>query len=126
MPATGTARTAKRKSSKTESTNQVQLQGRLADAPEHRELPSGDEVVTFRLVVTREAPSNASRRSRSTVDTIDCTIWSGRLRRTSGTWTPGDILTVEGALRRRFWRSPAGPRSRYDVEVTAATRVTAT
>ena len=126
MPATGTARTAKRKSSKNESTNQVQLQGRLADAPERRELPSGDEVVTFRLVVTRAATSTSSRQSRSTVDTIDCTIWSGRLRRTSGTWKPGDILNVEGALRRRFWRSPAGPRSRYDVEVTAAARVAAT
>ena len=32
-------------------------------------------------------------------------------------------LTIEGVLRRRFWRTPAGARNRYDVEVTRARRV---
>lgn len=131
MPDRGTATSTKRKPTSSRPgrsdtpLNQVQLQGRLAATPERRTLPSGDEVLTFRLVVTRSATSKATRQSRSTVDTIDCTIWFGRLRRTAGTWKAGDILAVEGALRRRFWRSPAGPRSRYDVEVRTATRVAA-
>jgi single-strand DNA-binding protein len=103
--------------------NHVQLKGRLAASPERRQLPSGDEVVTFRLVVPRVARVKATTRQRPGVDTIDCTIWSAGLRRRSASWQAGEVLAVEGALRRHFWRSVAGPRSRYDVEVTAATRV---
>ena len=72
------------------------MRGRLADAPEARELPSGDQVVTFRLIVDRRG----SRASQVTVDTIDCTVWSGALRRRVVAWSAGDVLTVEGALRR--------------------------
>lgn len=35
------------------SENLVQLVGRVSAQPESRELPSGDELVTFRLIVTR-------------------------------------------------------------------------
>ena len=35
---------------------------------------------------------------------------------------PVTLVTVHGALRRRFWRSPGGPASRYEVEVTALER----
>ncbi|MFL6181101.1 MAG: single-stranded DNA-binding protein [Actinomycetes bacterium] len=99
--------------------NEVRLRGRLADRPEVRELPSGDEVVTFRLVVGRRR----SRGSQVSVDTIDCTVWSASLQRRAATWEAGEVLVVEGALRRRFWRSPQGARSRYDVEVQKVTRV---
>jgi single-strand DNA-binding protein len=98
--------------------NEVRLRGRLADRPETRRLPSGDEVVTFRLVVRRRR----TRGSQVSVDTIDCTVWGASLRRRASAWLPGDVLVVEGALRRRFWRSPQGARSRYDVEVQKVTR----
>ena len=98
--------------------NEVRLRGRLADRPEIRSLPSGDEVVTFRLVVGRRP----TRGSQVTVDTIDCTIWGATLRRRASAWLPGEVLVVEGSLRRRFWRSPQGARSRYDVEVQKVTR----
>lgn len=101
--------------------NEVRLSGRLAASPESRELPSGDEVVTFRLIVDRQG-SSGTKAPRSGVDTIDCSVWKAGLRRRSMSWQSGDLLVVEGALRRRFWRSPAGPRSRYDVEVTKAHR----
>ena len=100
------------------SLNEVRLRGRLAAEPEARSLPSGDEVVTFRLIVDRRGPRSA----QATVDTIDCTVWSAGLRRRSLAWAEGDRLTVEGSLRRRFWRSPQGPRSRYDVEVSRVSR----
>ena len=99
--------------------NEVRLRGRLADQPEVRELPSGDQVVTFRLVVGRRR----TRGSQVSVDTIDCTVWSASLQRRATSWDAGEVLVVEGALRRRFWRSPQGARSRYDVEVQKVTRV---
>lgn len=104
--------------------NEVRLCGRLAAAPEERVLPSGDALVTFRLVVSRPASRRrgpAGGRVPS-VDTIDCSAWGAALRRRVGNWAAGDIVTVEGALRRRFWHSAAGARSRYDVEVVKASR----
>jgi single-strand DNA-binding protein len=101
-----------------DSSNEVRLRGRLAAEPETRTLPSGDDVVTFRLIVGRRR----SRDSKVSVDTIDCTVWSPSLRRKVAAWSAGETLQIEGALRRRFWRSPHGPRSRYDVEVTRASR----
>src|SRR5690606_28639396 len=58
--------------------NQVLLRGRLADVAEQRILPSGDEIVSFRLIVDRSA--TARRRSRQLVDTFDCSVWTARLR----------------------------------------------
>jgi len=104
--------------------NAVHLVGRLGAAPETRELPSGDALVTMRLVVAR--PPGARRASASgrvvTVDTIDCCVWGAGLRRTVMRWAPGDQVVVEGSLRRRFWRGPAGAQSRYEVEVVKARR----
>ena len=101
--------------------NQVRLVGRLSAEPEERTLPSGDRVVTFRLVVQRDPAASRSGRGQR-VDTLDCAAWSGRARRTVSAWQPGAVVEVEGALRRRFRRTPAGPTSRVEVEVRAARR----
>ena len=103
--------------------NEVRLGGRLAAEPVAVALPSGDELVTLRLVVPRP-PGRGRARSRAvTVDTVDCSVWSATLRRTVLRWRPGDQIEVEGSLRRRFWRGPGGgPQSRYDVEVVKARR----
>lgn len=98
-------------------TNQVFLEGRVSRAPEEKELPSGDSVWVFRVVVPREPGSGGS--SRQTVDWVDCAVWGRRLRRTVGTWAVGDLVAVEGALRRRFYRTPAGTASSI-VEVEAS------
>ena len=103
---------------RTPPANEVRLRGRLAAEPEARELPSGDEVVTFRLIVDRPR----ARARAATVDTIDCTVWAAALRSRVVGWLPGDVLRVQGSLRRRFWKSPQGSRSRYDVEVIKASR----
>jgi single-strand DNA-binding protein len=56
------------------------------------------------------------------VDTIDVSCWTKALQRKAVRLKPGDLVTIRGALRRRFWRSPGGPASRYDVEATGLDR----
>jgi len=101
------------------SVNEVRLRGRLAGVQEERELPSGDRVVTFRVVVDRESGSGGSAR----VDTLDCAAFRSDARRKVSGWEPGDQIEVTGALRRRFFRVGGGPASRYEVEVRTAARV---
>lgn len=101
--------------------NEVALRGRVTSAPVVKELPSGSEVVTVRLSVVREqTPMTAG--SRATSDWLDCSAWSPRCRRTVQRWRPGDVVEVEGALRRRFPRG--GGVSRVEVEVLGARLVT--
>lgn len=100
--------------------NKVELEGRVAAAPEERELPSGDRLWTCRLVVSRgEARVLPSGRRAPSVDTLDLAAWSARARRSMGSWREGDVVHVEGELRRRFYRAGAAPVSRVDVEVTS-------
>lgn len=61
------------------STNHVTLGGRVSADPGARQLPSGDEVVSLRLVVPRS--KTAMRRSKQSVDTFECTAWSFAMRR---------------------------------------------
>lgn len=106
-------------SAKENPANTVHLTGRLAADPTRVVLPSGDEVVGLRLVVCRPP---GGRRGSPTVDTIDCSIWKAALGRRAERWQQGDVVSVTGALRRRFWRTSSGARSRYDVEVSNARR----
>jgi single-strand DNA-binding protein len=99
--------------------NEVHLGGRLAATVVDRRLPSGDTLTTFRLVVDRPDGAPGPR-----VDTVDCTAWRGDVRRTLASWAPGDVVRVDGELRRRFWRAGAGAVSRYEVEVGRAERLT--
>jgi single-strand DNA-binding protein len=100
--------------------NEVHLIGRVAAAPDERELPSGDTVVTVRLIIDRTG--SAASRSGQRVDTIDCVAWSARAQRTVRRWEPGDEVEVSGAIRRRFYRVAEGPRSRFEVEISTARR----
>lgn len=106
--------------------NEVTLVGRVSAAPEERTLPSGDLLLIWRLVVDRPP----SRRPLPdgvravTTDTFDCVARAGGARRSARAFGPGDVVRVEGALRRRFWRTGGGPASRCEVEVAAARRLT--
>lgn len=102
--------------------NEVRLLGRLPAAAEERALPSGDVLVTFRVVVPRP-PAKEQRSKAPPVDAIDCAVWGGPARRTVLGWSPGDQVEVHGALRRRFWRAGGGAASRTEVEVTRARRI---
>lgn len=100
--------------------NTVHLIGRVAAAPEVREMPSGDLAVVWRIVVDRAEPGPRGR-----VDTLACIAWSAGQRRTALRWHAGDVIELDGALRRRFWRTPGGPASRYEVEVHKGRRLAA-
>jgi single-strand DNA-binding protein len=101
-----------------ETINQVRLLGRLAADPQLRELPSGDTVWSLRVVVDRPVVQGAVR-PRQRVDSLECAVWSGRLKSRVGRWTAGDVVEVSGALRRRFFRAAGATASRVEVELTA-------
>lgn len=96
------------------SDNQVFLRGKLAAPPLLRDLPSGDELCSFRLTIPRPPGS------RVRVDSIECSTTKVRVRSSLLRGEPGDQFEVSGTLHRRFWRSPSGPASRVEVEVSSA------
>jgi single-strand DNA-binding protein len=101
--------------------NEVRLRGRAAVVATERTLPSGDTVVTTRLIIDRD--SVARRRSAQRVDTIDCTGWSRRVQRSMLRWASGDVVEIQGSIRRRFYREASGPVSRVEVEVRSARKI---
>jgi len=108
-----------------EGENTVVLVGRVSAAPEQRDLPSGDALVTFRLVVPRARAGRAAAgttrttKERTTVDVIDVACWSARTRRSALRLDAGARARVEGSLRRRFFRTGGSTASRYEVEASS-------
>lgn len=100
-----------------ESTATVHLIGRMGGRVDVRDLPSGDAVVTFTVVVDRPRRAGAPA-SSPRVDAIPCQAFRSAARRRAVTLAPGTWVEAEGTLRRRFWRSPGGLGSAVEVEVT--------
>jgi single-strand DNA-binding protein len=105
----------------TDCLNTVALVGRVSAEPVARELPSGDRLLSFRVVVERHPVRAGTRRQ---VDVIDVACWTRRTQRTAERLAPDDVVRVEGALRRRFFATGAGRASRYEVEAERLVRVT--
>jgi single-strand DNA-binding protein len=105
----------------TDPLNTVTLVGRVSAEPDSRDLPSGDRLVTFRVVVERHPVRAGTRRQ---VDVIDVACWSKRTQRTADRLASDDVVRVEGALRRRFFLTGGGRASRYEVEAERVARVT--
>jgi single-strand DNA-binding protein len=100
-----------------EAVNEVRLVGRVSQDPQERTMPSGDALWSFRLVVPRTGERGGSRQ---TVDVLDCAAWSRRVQRSVSRWSAGDVVGVEGAVRRRFFRGGGGTASRVEIEVVRA------
>jgi single-strand DNA-binding protein len=96
--------------------NTVRLRGRVSTGPVERELPSGSKVVGVRVSIPRE-PSPMAKGSRQSVDWVDCSAWGAAQRRTASRWREGDVVEVEGALRRRSSRTAGGFSTRVEVEI---------
>lgn len=104
--------------------NAVSLAGRVSSTPIERELPSGDRVVTFRLVVAREQ-SPMTAKSKQVSDWVDCAAWGGRVRRSVASWQVDDRVEIEGpcgagssgtaAVPRPVWRSRCSPPGAWGV-----------
>ncbi len=97
------------------SLNDCLLRGRVSALATDRELPSGEHVVEFRLIV--------SRTEREGVDTLDIAAWSGKNRRTALSLKAGEWVEIAGSIRRRFWQGPAGLASRWQIEAESITRL---
>jgi single-strand DNA-binding protein len=95
------------------ATNTVRLVGRISQPAQKRILPSGDAVTSFRVVVPR-----AARASRPGSDSLACSAWTARARRTAERWSQGDWVELEGAIRSRFYRGASGPASIVEIEVS--------
>jgi single-strand DNA-binding protein len=93
--------------------NEVRLVGRLSAVPAELTLPSGDTLWTFRLVVERGDGGGRGQQ----LDTLDCAVWGGRVKRSVPSWSEGDMVEVTGAIRRRFYAAGAAKVSRYQIEV---------
>ena len=94
--------------------NEVFLEGRVSNQPQERVLPSGDVVVEFRIVVDR----SQSRGKKREVDTLDIAVWLAATRKRALRLGIDDWVSIEGAVRRRFWQAPTGLASRWQVEAS--------
>lgn len=95
--------------------NEVVLEGALVGHPTERELKSGDRIWLFQVATPRvSAPG---------VDWIDCSVREGRLLRAVRSWAEGDVVRVEGHLRRRFFNVAGVSRSVVELTVQAGRRL---
>ncbi len=102
------------------SENSVTLVGRLSATVSERELPSGDKVTSFSVIVDRPP---RDRRGKSMVDSIPCQTFSVPIGARVLRLEPGDWIQVTGVLRRRFWRSSESAQSVLEVQATSVRKV---
>lgn len=89
--------------------NVVVLAGRVADEPEVKAMPSGDQVARFRLHV----PEAGKR-----VLPLPISAWDRLARKGCAALIKGDDVLVRGHLVRRFYRDGGGGRSVTEVIAT--------
>ena len=90
------------------TSSHVALVGRLGARVRSQELPSGDVVTSFTVIVDRSARERGGGKHPVSVDSITCVTTRARARTQVERWEPGTMVAVEGTLRRRFWRAGAG------------------
>ena len=97
------------------SLNDLLLRGRVSAQATSKELSSGDKVVEFRLIITRT--------EREGVDTLDIAAWSAKSRKIALTLEGDEWVEISGAIHRRFWQSPTGVASRWQIEADEILRL---
>jgi single-strand DNA-binding protein len=109
-----------------ELVNEVRIRGRVSGAPRHKQLPSGDEVVSIRVVVPRPEGARVGGSGKSvSVDTFECVAWSRRPQSVMTRLSGDEHVFVTGALRRRFWRAGGAVASMVEIEVVQLKRIPA-
>ena len=99
--------------------NEVFLVGRVTSLAIEKELPSGDKVVEFRVVIGRDK----SRGTKKEVDSLDIAAWSSKARKSALSVKIDSWVEIHGSVRRRFWRAPTGLASRWQVEASEVVRL---
>jgi len=94
--------------------NEVYLRGRVSGEAVSKVLPSGDQVVEFRIVIPR---------TDSGVDTLDMAVWSANLRKRALSLISDEWVEIAGEIRRRFWQTGSGVASRTQIEVATLSRI---
>lgn len=97
------------------SLNDLLLRGRVSAAAVEKALPSGDKVVEFRLIVSRDKGNG--------VDTLEIGAWSAKSRRISLSLKPDQWIEVSGSIHRRFFTSATGLASRWQVEAIEIAKI---
>lgn len=97
------------------SLNDLLLRGRVSAQATSKELPSGDKVVEFRLIVTRA--------EREGIDTLEIAAWSAKTRKIALTLEGDEWVEIAGSIHRRFWQSPTGVASRWQVAADEIVRI---
>ena len=95
--------------------NNVLLRGRISTLAIEKELPSGDKVCEFRIVIART--------NEEGFDAIDISAWSSKLRRTALALKSDQWVEVTGSIKRRFWRGSTGLASRWQIDANEITRL---
>ena len=96
-----------------------------------KELPSGDKVVEFRVVIGRAKSTSStsstrspkSRTGKKEVDSLDIAAWSSKTRKAALSLKVDTWVEIHGAVRRRFWQAPSGLASRWQVEASTVARL---
>lgn len=88
--------------------NLVVLAGKLAVEPEHRSFESGAHLLRLLVTVRSDEP-------RRRVDVVPVTVWDPTRELTDGSLHAGRRIWVTGTVRRRFWESAEGRRSRLEI-----------
>lgn len=97
------------------SLNDCLLRGRVSAPATDKELPSGEHVVEFRLIINRD--------NRDGVDTLDIAAWSAKNRKYALSLKGGEWVEIEGSIRRRFWQGPQGLASRWQIEARTIAKI---
>jgi single-strand DNA-binding protein len=95
--------------------NDVLLRGRVSSMGVEKELPSGDKVVEFRIVIARSDELG--------FDTIDISAWSSKLRRSASSLKTEEWVEISGSIKRRFWRGATGLASRWQIDASEISRL---
>lgn len=95
--------------------NQVSLIGRVSSTGISKEMPSGDTVIEFRVVIGRD--------DRDGVDALDIAVWRSNLKKRALGLKEDEWISVKGVIRRRFWRVGGALSSRWQVEARELTRL---
>lgn len=99
--------------------NSVELVGRLGKVTTERDLPSGDHLTAFSVIVNRPEREIVGR---TKVDAIPCQTFRVSVSSKVSSWERGTEVVAIGVLRRRFWRTPSGLGSAVEVEVRSLKR----
>lgn len=105
------------------TSSHVALVGRLGAHVRTREMPSGDQLTSFTVIVDRP---KREQYGATKVDAIACVARSAKVRDQLARLEPGTVVEIDGVLRRRFWRpgASAGPvGSSTEVQVRSLRRV---